>query len=410
MLQWAYGREVILWRQWRQRFRRDACGSHYMTFSLPLIVGKIEHLVKLSGVFVIGYAIYLFFQYLQWFQVGKRYDNYFNVGFTGGFGTATAAYFVYLRLRRFWHIPVNRVYEKAMALAIRDPRVLEVLGSSPIPGDWRAQQVRGGFFNPPSWRKLWNGQYSVLRDFCGVKLVPRCDGLIEVQHRRVDMTFLLRGAHGNEGWVSCRAHATHSLTQPTFEITALAVRLKRRADNGGHTTRYVPAAESGQFGASASKPRENPLPVPKHERGLFLDHHLVLIKGFRGDFVVVGAEKEEFVAATDVVKPDEILRVEGTSSDRLYVSVKKDMHHTAGTAAPVWRPDVDKSMGIVSGEADLKDLYLRAPPGFVPASGYDAVRATGNIPESGRRRKEDGSQKTKSGGAMTDSSGSTFTV
>ena len=97
---------------------------------------------------------------------------------------STIIYFMFLRVRRFWSIPVDRVYESATQIVLKDRRVTDVLGHCHNAGEWRAQQLSGGVMHTHTFRTLCSGEYSVLRDFCGVKLVSRGEGWLQFQYRR----------------------------------------------------------------------------------------------------------------------------------------------------------------------------------------------------------------------------------
>ena len=186
--------------------------SHWSGKLFGIPMDRIIYYLKINGgVFLIVGTIYLFFQGYVWLShfslatVGK-------MGFMGGFVTCAVLYTLLLTVRRMYHISPNAVYNQAIAIAMKNPDVLDHLGSAPRTGEFKAYCASGGF-KLPLLRRLRSGQYE-LSDFLGTK------------PRRLQMMFVLRSTGGNEGLVSCEVRKSHSkLFSSSYYFQSLSVHL-----------------------------------------------------------------------------------------------------------------------------------------------------------------------------------------
>jgi hypothetical protein len=121
-------------------------------------------------------------------------------------------YTLALQMKRRYMIPPNAVYNQAIAMVLKDPRVTAHLGSFPKTGEFRAYCSSGGF-KLPLLRRLRSGSYE-LSDLLGTK------------PRRLQMMFVMHGPDGKEGLVSCDVRKLQSgLVSSQHHFQSLAVLL-----------------------------------------------------------------------------------------------------------------------------------------------------------------------------------------
>jgi hypothetical protein len=165
-----------------------------------------------------GSTLLVVFGILYVFFKGSMYLTQFSIatvgkmGFAGGFITASACWSLVLNMKRKYHIPPNAVYNQAIAMCMKNPKVSAFLGPYPKTGSFRAYCGTGGF-KLPLLRRVRSGQYE-LSDLLGTK------------PRKLQMMFVLKNAEGKEGLVSCEVRkADGTMFGTSYYFHSLAVHL-----------------------------------------------------------------------------------------------------------------------------------------------------------------------------------------
>lgn len=140
-----------------------------------------------------------------------------RLGFMGGFVSCVIIYTTVVQLVRRANINVNAVYNQSIALAMRNEKVQQFLGSHPRTGDFKTYSASGGF-KLPLLRRVRSGSYE-LSDLLGLK------------PRRLQMLFVLKNpVTGNEGVVACDVRReTTGLLSSTNVYKSLSITLSDKA-------------------------------------------------------------------------------------------------------------------------------------------------------------------------------------
>ncbi|KAH9600303.1 hypothetical protein LSM04_003028 [Trypanosoma melophagium] len=144
-----------------------------------------------TGAAIIAVLV-VFTLFLKGYAVLSRFSlaTVARLGFMSGFLSSAVLYTALLALVRRFKINPNAVYNQSIALAMRNDRVIQHLGSHPRTGDFKAYCETGGF-RLPLIRRIRSGSYE-LSDLLGLK------------PRKMQMMFILRNpANGREGLVTC---------------------------------------------------------------------------------------------------------------------------------------------------------------------------------------------------------------
>jgi hypothetical protein len=186
--------------------------SHWSGKLFGVPMDRVVYYMKINGgVLFICATIYMFFQGYVWLShfslatVGR-------LGFMGGFFTCGILYSMALTVRRMYNISPNAVYNQAISIAMKNPKVLDHLGPSPRTGDFKAYCASGGF-KFPLLRRLRSGQYE-LADLLGTK------------PKKLQMVFILRNPNGNEGLISCEVRkAQNRMLSSNYYFQSLSAHL-----------------------------------------------------------------------------------------------------------------------------------------------------------------------------------------
>lgn len=190
----------------------DKTAVHYGGKIFGISTDALVFYAKASAAFLVVFmTLRLFFrsyEYLLSFSIA----TVGRLGFVAGFGSCAVLYTLALQLKRRYLIPPNAVYNQAIAMVLKDPRVTAHLGSYPKTGNFRAYCSTGGF-KLPLLRRLRSGSYE-LSDLLGTK------------PRQLQMMFVLRGPNGREGLVSCDVRKMETgLLSSTHHFQSLAILL-----------------------------------------------------------------------------------------------------------------------------------------------------------------------------------------
>lgn len=190
----------------------DKQNVHYTGKLFGLDMDSLVYYLKLNGgIFAVGATIYLFFKASMYFTQFSL-QTMGKLGFMSGFGTCFACYWILNMMKRRYSIPPNAVYNQAIAMAMKNPRVVASLGQYPKTGNFRAYCSSGGF-KLPLLRRIRSGSYE-LADLLGTK------------PRTLQMMFVLRSADGKEGLVSCEVRKADGTLLPTnYYFHSLAVHI-----------------------------------------------------------------------------------------------------------------------------------------------------------------------------------------
>lgn len=156
--------------------------------------------------------IYLFtkgYSYLMSFSlaaVGR-------LGFFAGFWSAMVLFSTFLQLKKRYSISPNAVYNQTIATVMKNPEVIEFLGTYPKTGNFRAYHHSGGF-KLPLMRRIRSGTYE-LADALGTK------------PQQLQMIMTLKGENQKEAMVTADVRKIHSrMFSSTYHFHSLAVHMK----------------------------------------------------------------------------------------------------------------------------------------------------------------------------------------
>lgn len=184
-------------------------------FGVP--TDTLVHYLKING--GVGIACCLIYVFFEGYRLQARCSpvTIGKLGFAAGFTSCAVLMSTLMAVKRRYRISPNAVYNQAIAMALKNPRVVAHLGMYPKTGDFRAYCASGGF-KLPMMRRIRSGQYE-LADLLGTK------------QRRLRMTFVLRGADGKEGLVSCDVRKRRSGVFGEAVFQSLAVQLTDTMQN-----------------------------------------------------------------------------------------------------------------------------------------------------------------------------------
>ena len=167
----------------------DRQAVHYSGKILGVKTDRIVYYAKLGGgVFVILMALYYVFKGYSWLTEFSM-ATVARFGFMSGFATCAVLYSSALLIRRTYQINPNAVYNQSIALVMKHPDIVNLLGTHPKTGEFRAYCATGGF-KLPLMRRIRSGSYELA-------------DLLALRPRRLQMIFFLKNTiNGKEGMVT----------------------------------------------------------------------------------------------------------------------------------------------------------------------------------------------------------------